>query len=146
MIFIRKKIINKIKLEAKKTFPEECCGFLSGIRNKEIYKIDEFHPSENISQTPELGFEINPECQINLQKKLRLSNRKILGIYHSHPNGSVNLSAKDIYFFNDKGLLWFIVALREKKHSKVLVYMRKDCVSKEFLNCEYHIENEKFFK
>ncbi|PPR76188.1 MAG: hypothetical protein CFH01_01965 [Alphaproteobacteria bacterium MarineAlpha2_Bin1] len=146
MIFIRKKIIEKIKKEAKYIFPNECCGFLSGLKNKNIYMIDDYHSCKNISRKPAQEFRIDPIYQIKLQKKLRTISKNILGIYHSHPNGNINLSKKDIYFFNDINLLWFIIALSKKKYSNILVYMKKNNVNDEFLTCEYHIKNEKFFK
>ena len=135
-----------MKIEAKYSFPRECCGFLSGFKVREVFKIDECHPCKNMSQNPESEFRIDPASQIMLQKELRTVNKKILGIYHSHPNGNVSLSYKDRYFFNDKKLLWFIIALSKKKYSSILVYMRDNNIKEKFLRCEHHIKDEKFFK
>ena len=61
--------------------------------------------------------------QVRLQRSL---DREIIGVYHSHPKGTLELSKKDIYYFDDNNLLWFIVALLEENKSNVIAYMKKN--------------------
>ncbi|MAR79283.1 MAG: hypothetical protein CMM18_03530 [Rhodospirillaceae bacterium] len=142
MILVNEKVINGIKYNANLTFPNECCGFLSGKRRKQLLNIDKYHPCENISNLPKQEFKINPVCHIKLQKKLRSLDREVIGVYHSHPNGALELSKKDIYYFGDNNLLWFIIALLDANKSNVIAYMKKNDIKEKFMTCEYNIKYE----
>ena len=142
MIFVDQRVIKGIKYNANLTYPYECCGFLSGKIRKELFKIDKHHPCDNISQSPKKEFKIDPVYHIKLQKKLRDLGKEIIGVYHSHPNGNLGLSKKDMYYFGDSNLLCFIIALDEKNDPKIIAYMKKKEIKKKFIICEYDINYE----
>ncbi len=142
MILVNQRVIRGIKYSANLTYPNECCGFLSGKKIKELCSIDKYHPCDNISQLPKKEFKIDPVYHIKLQKKLRNLGKKIIGVYHSHPNGSLELSKKDIDYFGDSDLLWFIIALDEKNDTKIKAYSKKNDIREKFIICEYDIRYE----
>ncbi len=69
----------------QETYPEECCGFFVwASASVEVVR------SKNISDTKKTNFKINPEDYINASKL-----GKIIGIYHSHPDGNATISEAD---------------------------------------------------
>ena len=144
MILVDRKVIEGIKLKAKFTYPNECCGLLSGKERNKLLEIEEFHSCDNFSNNPREEFQIDPLFHINLQKSLRFTDCKILGLYHSHPNGNLKPSKKDINYFNDYNFLWFIIALNEIRKSTVLIYEPNNGYRENFKLCQYYIKDEKF--
>ena len=144
MIYIDREVIESIKRKANYNYPFECCGFLSGKERNQSLRIDSSHSCYNISDKPREEFLIDPLCHIRLQKSLRSKNCKILGVYHSHPNGNIELSKKDMDYFNDYNLLWFIVAISQLNESKIMIYKPIFASKKSFEICQYYIQDEKF--
>src|SRR6266568_4128437 len=80
---------------AERAYPRECCGLLVG-EGEEDVALCEIVPMENVAATPERRFEIDPQGQFDLLRRLRGTARRIIGHYHSHPNGPADLSAHDL--------------------------------------------------
>ncbi|SUU51192.1 tail assembly protein [Actinobacillus pleuropneumoniae] len=74
-------IAEHIKIEilahAKKSEPQESCGFVVSGQDEFFY-----YPCENVADDPESFFEIAPEAYIQAE-----SLGEIVAIVHSHPNG-----------------------------------------------------------
>ena len=67
-----------------------------------------------LSATPEKAFEIDPVLIIHHQKECRKGPLKIIGHYHSHPNGQAEPSIHDHAQNYDKALIWVIVSVTKK--------------------------------
>lgn len=77
----------KIKEEAKKAFPKECCGFI--YLDKTSYKFDVF-PCKNVAEQKNNNFTISPNDY------LRCSYLgQIIACYHSHSNDNTEFSEID---------------------------------------------------
>lgn len=87
-------------------YPREACGLLIG---RPDYMITEAVASANLSQNPEKNFEIDPALIIEYQKKLRDGTERILGHYHSHPDGRAVPSVHDQAQNHDSSLIWMII-------------------------------------
>jgi proteasome lid subunit RPN8/RPN11 len=95
---------------AQEAFPHECCGLIEGVRSQSLVRALALHPTRNLASRPE-RFEIDPAAHIALLKTLRGSGREIVGCYHSHPNGSTELSAWDRQGAFEKDFLWLLIAI-----------------------------------
>lgn len=82
-------ITEQLKIEilahAKKSEPQESCGFVVSGQDEFFY-----YPCENVAGDPESFFEIAPEAYIQTE-----SLGEIVAIVHSHPNGEPVLSIAD---------------------------------------------------
>ncbi len=96
------------------SYPLEACGLLIGrqdVTGEGL--VTGVIPSPNMSDHPENSFEIDPALILHHHKEGRLTGEKILGHYHSHPNGRAEPSAQDQKQNYDKELIWLIIAVTE---------------------------------
>jgi proteasome lid subunit RPN8/RPN11 len=83
-------ILEKVIDHAKKAYPMEGCGLLSGRRH-----VERFIPVKNISESS-AEYEMDPAELIATLRKVREAGEGLLAIYHSHPHGPAAPSKKDI--------------------------------------------------
>ena len=99
---------------AEAAFPREACALLVGIDHDDgLIKVQRVVPADNVAAEPERGFEIDPAAHIALLRELREGNapERIVGHWHSHPNGRPEPSATDAAMVHDPGLVWLISAV-----------------------------------
>ena len=84
----------------------ECCGLLLG-DDGGVHRVER---TANISGNPQYRFEIDPTALIRAEKQARQGGPKILGYFHSHPNGRAEPSADDAACAADDGRYWLIIA------------------------------------
>ena len=92
--------------EARQAHPRECCGVLLG----DTGAITELQPATNVHAEPETRFEIDPQALIDAHRNARNGGPKVLGYYHSHPNGLARPSARDEAMAQADGAIWAIIA------------------------------------
>jgi len=98
-----------LRAEAKQAAPQECCGLLLGHDSR----IDTIVAAANVSDTPEVRFEIDPLALLSAHKAARSGGRQVLGYYHSHPTGHPLPSATDCEHSTGDLRVWAIVARDE---------------------------------
>ena len=95
-------VLTQIYLEARQSFPAECCGWLSGpvdgatattLRRCENAQAEGGHPTET-ARNAETAYVIAGSDLLELNRSLD-SDLPALVIYHSHPNGGAYFSATD---------------------------------------------------
>ena len=91
--------------EASRAGPEECCGLLLGHGRIELAR-----PAANLAADRLRHFEIDPAALFFAHRAERAGELQLLGYYHSHPTGSVELSATDLASASGDGRVWAIVA------------------------------------
>lgn len=114
----------QILAHCAESFPREACGLLIGHEGR----VTKVIASPNLSVTPEKAFEIDPALIIHHQKairnqkaprnqkvsrnqkKYRTGPDKIIGHYHSHPDGQAAPSIRDQQQNYDTALIWVIVS------------------------------------
>ena len=106
MILITHASLDAILSHAAGAQPHECCGFLLG----EGSTITRAHPTANVHPDPATHFEIDPAALIAAYKAEREGGPRILGYYHSHPNGRAEPSPTDRASAAHDGKVWAIAA------------------------------------
>jgi proteasome lid subunit RPN8/RPN11 len=81
---------------ARQCVPEECCGVLLGQRRGEHGLVDEVISTGNRGDRPTRTYEIDVADLLRAAKRARRRGRRIIGFYHSHPDGTPTPSALDI--------------------------------------------------
>jgi desampylase len=103
---IHRRLHLRLIAEARAAFPDECCGLLLG----RFGRIQTLQPTQNVHPTPETHFEIDPAALIAAHKAERAGGPRVVGYYHSHPNGRAEPSPTDRASAARDGKVWAIVA------------------------------------
>ncbi|MFC5278559.1 desampylase [Halorubrum rubrum] len=86
----------------------EVCGVLAGKRvgeretdrerdaDHERSLVTEVRPAENVAETPETRYRIDPEEAVAIVESLESDGREVVGFYHSHPAGPARPSETDV--------------------------------------------------
>jgi proteasome lid subunit RPN8/RPN11 len=97
MLKISKADYDLIRWEAKRRYPQECCGILLGNVVDGHRVVSLTVTCENMrTDSPTNRYSINPEQVIAALKLARNRGEGIIGFYHSHPNHSPQYSATDL--------------------------------------------------
>lgn len=117
MILIPATVLREIERAAETAAPEECCGLLVGrdFQGKAI-RVSRRVASRNLAAERKLAFEIEPQVWLDLKRALSRGDERIVGLYHSHPEGPAAPSARDrdAAWELDPGqaMAWLIVSAR----------------------------------
>jgi proteasome lid subunit RPN8/RPN11 len=99
-------VMETLRAAARAAHPRECCGLLTG----QPGLIEAVVPAANVSPHPETSFEIDPAILLQTHRAARGQQRRVLGHYHSHPDGSAQPSIRDAARAIDNGQIWLIIA------------------------------------
>jgi proteasome lid subunit RPN8/RPN11 len=80
---------------ASGAYPNECCGLIEGVDAPDGWRALAIHEAKNIAEEPRRRFLIDPQAQFDLMRRLRDTNARIIGCFHSHPDGEPAPSAAD---------------------------------------------------
>jgi proteasome lid subunit RPN8/RPN11 len=105
-IQIHKQIIDEMLADARRLPLQECCGLLAG--NDGVISV--VLPATNVASDPAKNYEIAPKELFQLMREIRAAKLELLGIYHSHPNGKNEPSARDIELAYYPGTPYFILS------------------------------------
>jgi desampylase len=103
---ISSESIAAIRAHAAETPDLEVCGLLFGT----VEVVKTVQRCANVSDTPATRFEIDPAALIAAHKAQRAGGARVIGHYHSHPNGACAPSAADANSADAVGRLWLIIA------------------------------------
>jgi proteasome lid subunit RPN8/RPN11 len=96
----------------------ECCGMLAG-RDGVITRA--FRAS-NAAKNPAAEYEIAPKQLFQLTREIRAAELELLGIYHSHPNGQNEPSARDIEQAYYPDVAYFIISPQQDAEKPLRVF------------------------
>lgn len=99
-------MLDGIRQESAAAAPREACGLLFG----EPDRITAFQAVENVAESPETRFELDPAALFAALRAERAGGPRIAGYWHSHPSGDALPSATDAEMAAPDGKLWVIVA------------------------------------
>ena len=96
----------------EKAYPREACGLIVGSQEGQgTWYVERIEPSANLAEQPEHRFEIDTVLRLALQRGLRAGARSVVGVYHSHPDGSAQPSKTDLEQAWEQDLVWVICAV-----------------------------------
>lgn len=90
-VFVGADQYNQIVAHLQSVLPREGCGLLAGVGGvtQRVFPITNVLQSEN-------RFRMNPVEQVKAMHTIQEAGLRLLGIYHSHPNGPSQPSATDL--------------------------------------------------
>ena len=107
--------LRAIERAAEEAYPEEACGLLVGRSAPgEGYRVSTVEASANVAEPPRTRrFEVDPKLRLRLERALRESPESVIGVYHSHPDGSAEPSETDIAMIFEPDMVWLITAVAD---------------------------------
>jgi [CysO sulfur-carrier protein]-S-L-cysteine hydrolase len=99
-------VLDQIVAHAREDAPDECCGLLVGTADR----IDEAVRTASLERSPN-RYQVDPAAHFALIRRLRGTDRAIVGAYHSHPRSAAAPSPSDIGEAYDPELVYVIVSL-----------------------------------
>lgn len=76
---------------------EEICGVLAGEYGEEQTRVTNAHRAENVAETPQIRYVIDPEEQLEIIDRIEEEeSADVVGFYHSHPTGPTEPSETDL--------------------------------------------------
>lgn len=102
---------------AQQAFPNEACALLIGYGESESdLCITQVKPAENVTAcNSKDSFEIDPLVYFAVAREVRGTENKVIGVWHSHPNGVPKPSAMDSLHSLESSWIWLITALESYK-------------------------------
>ena len=100
----------RVLLAAARAYPNECCGLIEGDDTADGWRAVAIHEATNIAEDPQRRYLIDPQAQFDLMRRLRESETRIIGCFHSHPDGEPAPSATDRAEAYESGFLYLIAA------------------------------------
>jgi len=95
---------------ASAAFPLECCGLIDGVATGDAWHAHAIHQAKNLAKDPADHFLVDPQTHFELLRGLRGSERRIIGCFHSHPNGLATPSADDRAKAIEQDFVWLIAS------------------------------------
>ena len=116
--------LQAIERAAEQAYPEEACGLLVGrCEPGERYFVNAVEASANVAEQPRTRrFEVDPKLRLRLERDLRESPESVIGVYHSHPNGSAEPSETDRSMIFEPAMVWLITAVAEGRAGATMVW------------------------
>jgi proteasome lid subunit RPN8/RPN11 len=112
MIRMPAPLVDRIRREAARAYPEECCGVLLGRGGARDREILELRPVANARRTErERRYLIPPDALRRIEMEARGTGLVAVGFYHSHPDHP----AEPSQFDRDHAWPWYsylIVSVR----------------------------------
>ena len=116
-VFVRDEVRAEMFAHAREAAPNECCGLLVGAGSL----IDECVRVRNVDPRPAARYRLDPAEHIAVNRRLRGTNRTVVGCYHSHPHSPAVPSDSDCAEAYYQDFVWVIVSL-ETREGAVAAY------------------------
>lgn len=108
-------LLKRIVDAAEAAYPAESCGLIVGRGTGQLVRVTGVEPAANLLADQPDRFELDPAVRFRVEKDLREAGGpdRIVGHYHSHPDGAAEPSAADRAAAFEPDLAWVIVAVAE---------------------------------
>ncbi|QLG63684.1 desampylase [Halorarum salinum] len=95
MLELRRSAYDEIVYRGYDGGAEEVCGVLAGTYDDEASVVDAAYPAENVAETPEIRYAMDPEEQFAITEAVEEAGLEVVGFYHTHPAGPTEPSETD---------------------------------------------------
>lgn len=129
MLVIAPDHLKQITDAAEAAFPRECCGLLAGRGGpaEGSIRVTRVVPAANVTEdNAEDSFEVAPQARFDLHRALEGTDERLVGHYHSHPNGIARPSPRDLARAYEADLIWVVVGVRGGQAAQVTAHALAD--------------------
>jgi len=135
--------IEQIRHHAEATYPDECCGVLTGHILSEASKtVRAVVSCSNLHDDPSRSwYQIDPQELVRIQRNAYERDEDVIGFYHSHPDDVASWSASDLAEAHWTGCSYLIAAVERGRATQVNSFeLLGDEASKRFEDEEIVVE------
>jgi proteasome lid subunit RPN8/RPN11 len=111
MIVLTADQVRAITEAALAAWPREACGLLVG-RGRRVIRVSRVVPAANLATALD-RFDLDPRVRLAVEREVRDTPERVVGHYHSHPDGSATPSATDIAQAWEPELVWLIAGVAD---------------------------------
>jgi len=132
VIFFTSTQMELIRKHAQSAYPNECCGLITGTLDHNTAKIHPVIPSPNIAvENKHKNFEIDPQIRFDVMRQTEGQTSgglpiKIIGHFHSHPDGDAQPSQRDLEMAYETELIWIIVSVMQDGKTEITAHRVND--------------------
>jgi proteasome lid subunit RPN8/RPN11 len=119
---MRAELAAELLAQARQKPQQECCGLLAGCDGA----ITRVFAATNAASNPSTSYEIEPEELFRMMREIRGAGLALMGIYHSHPNGENEPSARDIERAYYPDAAYFVLSPHENATRPVRAFSIRD--------------------
>ena len=119
---VESTVLRQVQNHAQQDPLNECCGMLAG-RDSVITRT---FLASNAAKNPATEYEIAPKELFQLTREIRAAGLELLGIYHSHPNGQNEPSARDIEQAYYPDVVYFIISPQQDAEKPLRAFSISD--------------------
>lgn len=118
--------LRRIEMAVRAGLPRESCGLILGHASENGWHVTGIEESRNVAPDDRNDrFEVDPALLLKIQKAAREGGARMIGVYHSHPDGKAEPSATDLESAGQTGMIWMITAI-DAKHLETRAYLREE--------------------
>ncbi|KIL96979.1 hypothetical protein CCC_01772 [Paramagnetospirillum magnetotacticum MS-1] len=109
MLVLTAQQMASIAAAAEAAWPGEGCGLLIG-KGRRVVTVTQVMNAENLLKSEGNDrFELDPAARFAAERAVRGTDRRVIGHWHSHPDGSAKPSATDMAQAWEPDMIWLIV-------------------------------------
>ncbi|MEM6584162.1 MAG: M67 family metallopeptidase [Pseudomonadota bacterium] len=117
-IEVTREALDAIRCAAAEAGEKEACGLLLGTHEQGRACITQALETRNTHPTPHTHFEVEPKALIDAYRAEREGAPRVLGYFHSHPQGEAVPSETDQSMAPRDGRVWAIASRSEVRFWK----------------------------
>jgi len=126
-IKVNRQQLEQIRKHGETTYPDECCGFLLGVRENETNILGEVQAAQNErTDSRETRYLITPEQYKRADDYARSRGLGIIGYYHSHPDHPAAPSGYDLDHSCWPGESYIIMAIEHGRSAELNSFTKPD--------------------
>ncbi len=102
-------------------YPKEACGILAAAKTSKDHQAVQAYPMRNVEDSP-IGYSMDPNEQLAVEKTMRQRGQRMVGIYHSHTASAAYPSSVDVSLAISPDLSYVLVSLQHRDAPQIKSY------------------------
>lgn len=99
---------DQVIAHCRRHYPKEACGLLAGTEAG----VTQVYPMSNTEDSP-IGYAMDPNEQLKVEKQMRQQGQRMVGIYHSHTASDADPSSVDVELAISPEISYVLVSLKD---------------------------------
>ncbi len=123
-LFLPKRCEQEMLEHCHQRYPKEACGILAGnnVGPWDLWReVVHVYPMRNVEDSP-IGYSMDPNEQLLVEKQMRQRGQGMVGIYHSHTASAAYPSSVDVSLAISPEVSYVLVSLKDRQRPELKSY------------------------